>query len=56
MRKNLAFLIAFLATFGIGGMTLFRHPHPPGGLAARPLPPLERQQPAHYETATFALG
>jgi hypothetical protein len=56
MLKNLAFVIAFLATFALGGMTLFHHPRPPGGQATRPLPPLEQQQPAHFETATFALG
>lgn len=54
MRKFI-FFIAFFATFAIGGLNLF-HNHPPGGVAARPLPPLEAQQPAQFETATFALG
>lgn len=54
--RRYAFFIAFLFTFALGGLNLFHHPHPPGGLAARPLPPLEARQSAHFETATFALG
>ena len=56
MRRRMAFLISFLVTFVLGGLTLLHHPHPPGGVAARPLPPLERHQTIHYQTATFALG
>lgn len=55
MRNALTFLFFFLA-MGWLSLKLLAPNHPPGGAAALPLPPLEKAQATHFETATFALG
>ena len=49
------FLFFMLAASWLS-LRLLRPNHPPGGVAALPLPPVEKSRPAHFETATFALG
>mgnify|MGYP003614068816 CR=1 FL=1 len=55
MRNTMAFLIFFLLA-AVASLKLLAPNHPPGGVAALPIPPLERIQAQHFETATFALG
>ncbi len=55
MRNSMTFLIFFLAVCWLSWQTLTPN-HPPGGVAALPLPPLEKAQTQDFETATFALG
>lgn len=50
------FVLFFLFTFCLGGITLFGHSRPRAAVASRPVPGLDLSHPANLETATFALG
>ena len=55
MRYTMVFLFFVLAASWLS-LRLLRPNHPPGGVAALPLPPLEKSGQTPFETATFALG